>query len=146
MIIVICYYVLVLFFFFFFKQKTAYDMRISDWSSDVCSSDLYDLCEQHSERLSAPRGCDVLRLAADPSTLEPSSDALLALADAVREAARPVPASEPEAPAGLAAASGRVTTRRCHLRSISSVCLALRADSSQFHDPLASLPSRLCFS
>src|SRR3546814_1563078 len=29
--------------FFFFKQKTAYEMRISDWSSDVCSSDL-DLC------------------------------------------------------------------------------------------------------
>src|SRR3546814_2683077 len=28
--------------FFFFKQKTAYDMRISDWSSDVCSSDLID--------------------------------------------------------------------------------------------------------
>src|SRR3546814_7240931 len=34
--------VLVLFdiFFFFFKQKTAYEMRISDWSSDVCSPDL----------------------------------------------------------------------------------------------------------
>src|SRR3546814_11207553 len=31
-----CYYL----FFFFFKQKTAYEMRISDWSSDVCSSDL----------------------------------------------------------------------------------------------------------
>src|SRR3546814_2574965 len=30
----------VYFFFFFFKQKTAYEMRISDWSSDVCSSDL----------------------------------------------------------------------------------------------------------
>src|SRR3546814_14687664 len=29
-----------LFLFFFFKQKTAYEMRISDWSSDVCSSDL----------------------------------------------------------------------------------------------------------
>src|SRR3546814_5241774 len=28
--------------FFFFKQKTAYEMRISDWSSDVCSSDLPD--------------------------------------------------------------------------------------------------------
>src|SRR3546814_17703767 len=28
-------------FFFFFKQKTAYEMRISDWSSDVCSSDLW---------------------------------------------------------------------------------------------------------
>src|SRR3546814_2092388 len=32
MVIVVC--------FFFFKQKTAYEMRISDWSSDVCSSDL----------------------------------------------------------------------------------------------------------
>src|SRR3546814_8233603 len=30
-----------MFFFFFFKQKTAYEMRISDWSSDVCSSDLH---------------------------------------------------------------------------------------------------------
>src|SRR3546814_997758 len=29
-----------LFIFFFFKQKTAYELRISDWSSDVCSSDL----------------------------------------------------------------------------------------------------------
>src|SRR3546814_1399032 len=41
-----CYlYVLLVFCFcfsfFFFKQKTAYEMRISDWSSDVCSSDLY---------------------------------------------------------------------------------------------------------
>src|SRR3546814_19049762 len=31
-----------MFFFFFFKQKTAYEMSISDWSSDVCSSDLRD--------------------------------------------------------------------------------------------------------
>src|SRR3546814_8175550 len=35
-------YVLLFFFFFFFKQKTAYEMRISDWSSDVCSSDLLE--------------------------------------------------------------------------------------------------------
>src|SRR3546814_3418089 len=34
--------VLYVLFVFFFKQKTAYDMRISDWSSDVCSSDLLD--------------------------------------------------------------------------------------------------------
>src|SRR3546814_8214932 len=34
------YSILLLCFFFFFKQKTAYEMRISDWSSDVCSSDL----------------------------------------------------------------------------------------------------------
>src|SRR3546814_2582257 len=35
------YFLCDFFFFFFFKQKTAYEMRISDWSSDVCSSDLY---------------------------------------------------------------------------------------------------------
>src|SRR3546814_3036029 len=34
-----CFYFIFLM-FFFFKQKTAYEMRISDWSSDVCSSDL----------------------------------------------------------------------------------------------------------
>src|SRR3546814_3321835 len=32
----------IIFYLFFFKQKTAYEMRISDWSSDVCSSDLYE--------------------------------------------------------------------------------------------------------
>src|SRR3546814_7908082 len=35
------FYLSYVFFFFFFKQKTAYEMRISDWSSDVCSSDLW---------------------------------------------------------------------------------------------------------
>src|SRR3546814_6652285 len=33
-------------YFFFFKQKTAYEMRISDWSSDVCSSDLFEQLER----------------------------------------------------------------------------------------------------
>src|SRR3546814_3186832 len=36
----VLHYVVSCVFFFFFKQKTAYEMRISDWSSDVCSSDL----------------------------------------------------------------------------------------------------------
>src|SRR3546814_3904639 len=36
--------------FFFFKQKTAYEMRISDWSSDVCSSDLADIGNPDLER------------------------------------------------------------------------------------------------
>src|SRR3546814_10229864 len=40
--IFVCILFFLLFFFFFFKQKTAYEMRISDWSSDVCSSDLLD--------------------------------------------------------------------------------------------------------
>ncbi len=56
----------------------------------------YDLCEAHSQRLSAPRGWSVLRLAPDPSTVEPTHDDLLALADAVREAGRP-PLSQPPA-------------------------------------------------
>src|SRR3546814_5833062 len=41
--------------FFFFKQKTAYDMRISDWSSDVCSSDLRDGLDDAGERVVRPR-------------------------------------------------------------------------------------------
>src|SRR3546814_1124716 len=49
-----CYlfHLFIFIFFFFFKQKTAYEMRISDWSSDVCSSDLRpfskDLTPRHS--------------------------------------------------------------------------------------------------
>src|SRR3546814_6714595 len=49
---------IVLYFFFFFKQNTAYEMRISDWSSDVCSSDL-------PPRAGPPRGADIPG-AADP--------------------------------------------------------------------------------
>src|SRR3546814_6891410 len=40
LVLVSCLLSLFVFDFFFFKQKTAYEMRISDWSSDVCSSDL----------------------------------------------------------------------------------------------------------
>ena len=76
----------------------------------------YDLCDAHSERLSAPRGWEVLRLAADPAAQGPTSDDLLALADAVREAGRPVMAPVP----GLAAETGREVTRRGHLRVLTS--------------------------
>jgi hypothetical protein len=76
----------------------------------------YDLCELHSERLSAPRGWEVLRLAPDRATQGPTEDDLLALADAVREAGRPVapPRVDP------AAETGRETTRRGHLRVLST--------------------------
>jgi hypothetical protein len=88
----------------------------------------YDLCEEHSDRLSAPRGWEVLRLAPDPDALGPSTDDLLALADAVREAARPAPS--PPGPVvasvadvltssdatGGARETGRETGRRGHLR------------------------------
>src|SRR3546814_13904386 len=39
--------------FFFFKQKTAYEMRISDWSSDVCSSDLQEA--PHGGKITRPQ-------------------------------------------------------------------------------------------
>src|SRR3546814_10121666 len=44
------FYVLNIMLFFFFKQKTAYEMRVSDWSSDVCSSDLKAASQLHREQ------------------------------------------------------------------------------------------------
>src|SRR3546814_17807781 len=41
--------------FFFFKQKTAYEMRISDWSSDVCSSDLVGALGERVAQVSSPQ-------------------------------------------------------------------------------------------
>src|SRR3546814_14415751 len=61
---------------FFFKQKTAYEMRISDWSSDVCSSDLLDpgrrfgthQVEQHPF-LAVIGACGIARRGADTAIL-----------------------------------------------------------------------------
>ncbi len=75
-----------------------------------------DLCELHSERLSAPRGWEVLRLQSDIKSRGPSSDDLLALADAVREAARP---PEPAQPIH-SADDPRLGEKRGHLRVFSS--------------------------
>jgi hypothetical protein len=72
----------------------------------------YDLCDLHSERLSAPRGWEVLRLAHDDEQ-GPSSDDLLALADAVREAAQPRPVEQPLQP--VRPAEG---VRRGHLTAV----------------------------
>src|SRR3546814_2802000 len=51
--------------FFFFKQKTAYEMRISDWSSDVCSSDLADQVLDAGGRAVAPGFINVLSWATE---------------------------------------------------------------------------------
>ena len=80
----------------------------------------YDLCDLHSERLSAPRGWEVLRLAPDPSTQGPSSDDLLALADAVREAARPVERPAPPRPVDHGGDDPRNGTKRGHLRVLTN--------------------------
>ncbi len=79
----------------------------------------YDLCAEHASRLTAPRGWDVVRLAGDYSEPEPTHDDLLALADAVREAARPAPppvAATGGAGPGLPAGADGELARRGHLR------------------------------
>jgi hypothetical protein len=77
----------------------------------------YDLCEAHADRLTAPRGWEIVRHEPDPSSLGAvaarSSDDLEALADAVREAARPSPNSS-----GAPAPSDGGTGRRGHLRAL----------------------------
>jgi hypothetical protein len=83
----------------------------------------YDLCVEHSERLTAPRGWDVVRLAVNAGPARPTSDDLEALANAVREAARPK-----ERAAGAAGTGGadgrdadpREVARRGHLRVLRS--------------------------
>src|SRR3546814_9247295 len=57
-----------LLFVFFFKQKTAYEMRISDWSSDVCSSDLH----RATEALPAARAPALLRRASRANIVRPA--------------------------------------------------------------------------
>src|SRR3546814_10454546 len=54
--------------FFFFKQKTAYEMRISDWSSDVCSSDLM------GTQSPAPASSKGISVRNRPPTMLPTSD------------------------------------------------------------------------
>src|SRR3546814_8144632 len=58
-----------LWYFFFFKQKTAYEMRISDWSSDVCSSDLANRLRAVAARAGRGSHAIVGRLAGDEFTI-----------------------------------------------------------------------------
>src|SRR3546814_4202609 len=64
-------------FFFFFKQKTAYEMRISDWSSDVCSSDLIGVGDLLDRRRSgAERGRQIGFVLADSHPADHLDDRL----------------------------------------------------------------------
>src|SRR3546814_9000505 len=76
-----------MFFFFFFKQKTAYELRISDWSSDVCSSDLIDArwCLVHATHLTDGEG-DALAASGAVAGLCPVTEANLG--DGIFPAAR----------------------------------------------------------
>ncbi|HMM95738.1 DUF3499 domain-containing protein [Phycicoccus sp.] len=75
----------------------------------------YDLCAEHATRLTAPRGWEVVRLATEYPDPEPTSDDLLALADAVREAGRPRTPAEPVPAPDVV--TGEVA-RRGHLRML----------------------------
>jgi hypothetical protein len=72
----------------------------------------YDLCSRHAGRLTAPMGWELVRLPSDGEG-QPSTDDLEALADAVREAARPAPREEP-------VGQGVEVGRRGHLRVLRS--------------------------
>lgn len=76
----------------------------------------YDLCSEHSERLTAPRGWEVVRLAVDTGPVRPSGDDLEALANAVREAARP----QERTRAGARDIDPLEVARRGHLRVLRS--------------------------
>src|SRR3546814_4822789 len=99
--------------FFFFKQRTAYEMRISDWSSDVCSSDLgpfgvplFTVIRAMSERViiihSLEQAVTALKVARElgrPVTLASPPGAAaytgaLWFREVVKQAAREVPAAE----------------------------------------------------
>ena len=77
----------------------------------------YDLCEEHARRLTVPKGWEVVRHEGEYSPPMPSSDDLEALADAVREAARPERRTLAVDAGGRADAG---TGRRGHLRVIPS--------------------------
>ena len=68
----------------------------------------HDLCREHCEGLSTPRGWELIRLPIDPADAGPSADDLVALADAVREVGLNYGAQEREAPVRLARKVGHL--------------------------------------
>ena len=74
----------------------------------------YDLCEPHARSLTAPRGWELVRHDGDFAPPPPTTDDLVALADAVREAARPIAPRHDDTDHN----QGHQTGRRGHLRVI----------------------------
>lgn len=78
----------------------------------------YDLCEPHARSLTAPRGWDVVRHEGEFEPPPPTTDDLVALAEAVREAARPAPPRPPEDEPTTKPPAPHQQGRRGHLRVI----------------------------
>src|SRR3546814_1315708 len=107
-------------FFFFFKQKTAYEMRISDWSSDVCSSDLDIHVGEHSVR----PNMDVVWELLQRSDLE-GALALTREFDALAAG---------EVPPGLAPAAAPAPAGRSEERRVGNACVSTcRSRWSPYH-------------
>ena len=77
----------------------------------------YDLCDKHSARLTVPNGWSVIRQSADADSAGPSDDDLMAIADAVREAALSTRPSDSEVSTTSSQSS---VGRRGHLRAVPS--------------------------
>ena len=91
-----------------YAESTAVLGPLATYAEPHC----YDLCQAHSERLTAPRGWEVVRLAPDPDRSGPSTDDLEALADAVRESARP-PVARSRRSADPAGSPSRAAAATC---------------------------------
>src|SRR3546814_4327686 len=93
--------------FFFFKQKTAYEMRISDWSSDVCSSDLEALSRINAAKAHCPTRLPVQLFLAGGPELRPFLAGL-----EINAAAELEPATPEVAPRRLAVPRNELLTAR----------------------------------
>jgi hypothetical protein len=102
---------------YIYAQSTAVLGPLATYAEPHC----YDLCVRHAARTTAPRGWEVVRLDVDENPPGPTTDDLEALANAVREAGRPViagaAARQPEQPADRPDEAGLAAQgRRGHLR------------------------------
>src|SRR3546814_5740628 len=107
--VVYVYIYVVMKFFFFFKQKTAYEMRISDWSSDVCSSDLAVI--KTREAISREGVCIVRKIRVGPRLHHPGWVYISLGPGYSRPSSRPLPISRSER--ALTIELSRITVFRC---------------------------------
>src|SRR3546814_2688486 len=128
-------------FFFFFKPKTAYEMRISDWSSEVCSSDLEATVAAAIEKLKADGidddavaallGASLVApvLTAHPTEVRRKS--VLDHKNRVAELMRMRDAGLDETPAGDAIGRASCRERVCPYVEILEVAVSLKTDTGQ---------------
>src|SRR3546814_4242504 len=124
-----CYMYNVFVFFFFFKQKTAYEMRISDWSSDVCSSDLGGV-EQGPVVLAAVEAVADADTVRRPRCRESNAAAQATASESVHAASPPIRRAEccaDRAGARTGARTGRSLRQRVDRRQVAALLVEVHA-------------------